>query len=79
MYIMYISSIFLHELLIEVLRICVLQSCRLVQHGRDFMLELYWTRSVIGVRQKLGTQIWSMRFKNMKVDILVANEVVPWS
>ncbi|CAE7526854.1 unnamed protein product [Symbiodinium sp. KB8] len=53
------------------------QICReLVQHGRDFMLELYWTRSVIGVRQKLGTQIWSMRFKNMKVDILVANEVV---
>ncbi|CAE7806241.1 unnamed protein product [Symbiodinium sp. CCMP2592] len=51
--------------------------CRaLVQHGRNYKLELYWTRSVIGVRQKNGPQVWSMSFKNLKVGILVANEIV---
>ncbi|CAE7247828.1 unnamed protein product, partial [Symbiodinium sp. CCMP2592] len=48
----------------------------LVQHGRNYKLELYWTRSVIGVRQKNGPQVWSMSFKNLKVGILVANEIV---
>ena len=65
--------------LIQVLSVCVSQSCRLVRHGRNYKLELYWTRNVIGVRQKNGPQVWSMSFKNLKVGVLVANEVVPWS
>ncbi|CAE7501520.1 ttn-1 [Symbiodinium sp. CCMP2456] len=63
-------------MLIQVPRVCVLQSCRLVRHGRNYRLELYWTRKTIGVREKNGTQVWSMRFSNMKVGVLVANEVV---
>ena len=49
---------------------------RLVQQGANYRLELYWTRGSIGVRQKNGPQVWSMVFGNMKVGILVANEVV---
>ena len=50
---------------------------RLIQAGRSHKHEIYWSRKTIGVRMKSGTQVWSMSFPNLKVGIIVANEVAP--
>ncbi|CAE7891380.1 unnamed protein product, partial [Symbiodinium microadriaticum] len=47
----------------------------LIQAGRSHKHEIYWSRKTIGVRMKSGTQVWSMSFPNLKVGIIVANEV----
>lgn len=50
---------------------------RLIRPGRSHKHEIYWSRKTIGVRMKSGTQVWSMSFRNLKVGILVANEIAP--
>ena len=51
---------------------------RLMNHGQEHRIEPYWTTGRISVRAKGGPCMWSMGFRNLKVGVLLANEIASW-
>ena len=53
-------------------------SVRLMRHGQRHRIEVYWTTNRVSVRIKGGSVVWSMGLQNLKVGVLLANDVVSW-
>ena len=50
---------------------------RLIRNGTQHRVEVYWTRSCVSVRRKHdGPMVWSLTLPNLKVGVMLANEIV---